>query len=112
MSWWIFIPIGIFVIMVAITRYVSIGSLTSTISVPVIFLTYHTYPHSGNSSDSVFIAFSILMALVVVLRQTSNIKRLLKGTENRFGVKAKKPAEDKTSMVIIPPDEEPNSENE
>ena len=99
MGWWVIAPIVVFTIIVFLTRYVSLGSIISAISVPIVFAVFRTFPHSGNDSDKVFTGFAIFLAIMVIVRHRSNIKRLLAGTENRMGIKKKQ----KTRK--IPPDE-------
>ena len=107
MSWWIAVPIAIFLIVSGISRYVSLGSMISAISVPVLFIIYHTFPHAGYSSDSIFIAFACILAVLVLIRHASNIKRLLKGTENKFGIKIEKPVSiEKIELPGQNPDDE------
>lgn len=112
MNWWILVPIFIFLLIVAITRYVSLGSILSAISVPVIFFLLRTFPHPSNVSDNIFIGFTLLLAALVVVRHKSNIKRLLTGTENRLGLKKKKPPEEEAipenNDVDETPDDKPD----
>ena len=58
MKWWIIIPLFVFILIVIITRYVSLGSILSAISVPVIFYIFETFPNPGNLSDNIFIGFT------------------------------------------------------
>ncbi|MFQ5537507.1 MAG: glycerol-3-phosphate 1-O-acyltransferase PlsY [Gemmatimonadota bacterium] len=77
--------LGGFVIWAAVTfttRYVSLGSMAAAVSlVPLVWLT----PHSGG--DAV-VGFTAFMAALIVWAHRSNIRRLLRGEENRFGKKA------------------------
>ena len=70
--------LGIFIIVLVITRYVSLSSITGSISFPfiVIFLFGETNPG--------LIVLSILVALFIPLTHIKNIRRLLKGEENKF----------------------------
>ncbi|NLP34538.1 MAG: glycerol-3-phosphate 1-O-acyltransferase PlsY [Clostridiales bacterium] len=76
------IPFGllIFVGSIAITRYVSVGSLLVSVLLPVWVII--RYP--GNLH--MLIVALIYMALAFI-KHHSNIKRLLNGTENKFGQK-------------------------
>ncbi|MCD6217261.1 glycerol-3-phosphate 1-O-acyltransferase PlsY [bacterium] len=113
MNWWILVPIFVFVLIVAITRYVSLGSILSAISVPVIFYLFRTFPYPSNASDNIFIGFTLLLAVLVIMRHKSNIKRLLTGTENRLGSKKKKPPDEEAitenNNADETPDDEPDS---
>ncbi|MEI6285996.1 MAG: glycerol-3-phosphate 1-O-acyltransferase PlsY [Bacillota bacterium] len=65
----------VFIILVALTRYVSLGSVTGGILVPFL-MWYFDYP-------LVIKYFGIVVAIFIVLRHRANIKRLLNGTENK-----------------------------
>jgi len=75
------ILLGIFAIIVAVTRYVSLGSIIASIAFPI------TAYIKGNGL--VFIVFSIILAVLAVARHNANIKRLLNGTEAKLGEKKK-----------------------
>jgi glycerol-3-phosphate acyltransferase PlsY len=62
-------------------RYVSIGSIVGSASLPV-FMTVFNEPRE-------YILFSLLAAALIVLRHVPNIKRLLEGTESKIGIKKK-----------------------
>ncbi len=71
-----------FVLIVWITRFISVGSMLTCILSPLFVFVIH-----GN--EMVFIYFCIGIALMVVYTHRSNIKRLLSGTENKFTFKPK-----------------------
>ncbi|OIO98511.1 MAG: acyl-phosphate glycerol 3-phosphate acyltransferase [Armatimonadetes bacterium CG2_30_66_41] len=63
--------------MVLTTRYVSLGSIAGSIAYPaVILVTHHSTP---------LVVFSLLAGAAVIARHVPNIKRLLRGEENKFG---------------------------
>ncbi|WP_242866790.1 glycerol-3-phosphate 1-O-acyltransferase PlsY [Abyssisolibacter fermentans] len=72
-----------FVLIVLKTRYVSLGSIISAITVPISGLILH------RPFDLRFFLFTIILAIMAVFRHSSNIKRLLNGTESKIGQKAK-----------------------
>ena len=111
MGWWVVIPIVVFLFIVSLTRYVSLGSLLSAISVPIVFAVYSTFPSSGNDSDKIFIGFAIILALLVIVRHRGNIKRLLAGTENRITSKKKQKPEQNLPEETVSdlPDEDENT---
>lgn len=80
---WI-IPVGlpIFVLIVAITRYVSLGSLFIGILFPLWVLIRH-------SGDIHMLILSLIFMLLAFLRHRLNIKRIIDGTENKFGQRVK-----------------------
>ena len=68
-------------ILMVLTRIVSLGSIGAAILFPVltIFMPHFAYIVDGN-----YIIFAILMAVLVVYNHRSNVKRLLAGTENKL----------------------------
>jgi acyl phosphate:glycerol-3-phosphate acyltransferase len=67
----------VFVAIVWITRYVSLGSVVATAALPP--LAWVT------DAPSTVVAASLLTALVVILRHRGNLARLQRGTERRLG---------------------------
>jgi glycerol-3-phosphate acyltransferase PlsY len=75
---WAVLPAAIvFLVVVATTRYVSLGSLLGALGVPIVALTLG-YPGAAVIAAGV-------VALVIAGRHHENIARLLNGTENRVG---------------------------
>jgi glycerol-3-phosphate acyltransferase PlsY len=68
----------VFVLVVAITRYVSLGSILGAIAFPIAayFLEYPL---------RLPLLLISITSLIIVLKHHQNIRRLLKGTENRLG---------------------------
>lgn len=75
---------GLFLIIVALSRYISLGSICAAIMLPIISI-------SGifGQKTNIFIGTSIFLALLIVWRHSANIKRLVTGTESKFGSKKK-----------------------
>lgn len=73
-------------VIMALTRMVSAGSVLAAILFPVLTLfigdAYYIIP--GN-----YFVFSVIMALIVAFNHRSNIKRILNGTENKLSFKKK-----------------------
>ena len=72
---------GGFLILVMLTRYVSLGSVWAGSSFP--FISWYCYP------DPVIVVLAFLCGGLVVWKHRGNIRRLLNGTENKIGQKAK-----------------------
>ncbi|MBP1970267.1 glycerol-3-phosphate acyltransferase PlsY [Virgibacillus natechei] len=70
--------LGFFVIIVALTRYVSLGTICATMLIVAISF----IPVFGHTLY--FNIFACLMALMVLFRHMENIQRLLLGTENKI----------------------------
>lgn len=77
------IVLGIFILTLAITRYVSLSSIIGAFSFPfvVFFIT-----HERNIA---LLALAILVAIFIPLTHRKNIKRLFRGEENRFDFRRK-----------------------
>lgn len=71
--------LGLFIIIVAITRYVSLGSIIACVAFPITALI------KGNGP--VFVIFASILAVLAIDRHKANIKRLISGTETKLGVK-------------------------
>jgi len=73
---------AIFIILVLVFRYVSLGSITAVAAFPNIVLALHEY---GNVALAlVLMSFA---SVLIVIKHHANIRRLLSGTENRLGSK-------------------------
>jgi glycerol-3-phosphate acyltransferase PlsY len=72
----------IFVALVLTTRYVSLGSIIATSSLPFVLLTFDRM--FGKSVSTSLLTFSILISGLIIFTHRSNIRRLINGTENRF----------------------------
>ena len=87
--WAALAAITVFIIVLMLTRYVSLASILGAGSFPIFayFLVHGDKP-------AFFIAAQIIVASLIILKHHANIRRLLTGTENRFGSRAqeRKPA--------------------
>jgi len=75
------IVLALFIIIVAIFRFVSLGSILGTVAVPVVAIAL------GHSV--VFILFMIFLAALAVYRHKANIVRLVNGNENKLSFRKK-----------------------
>lgn len=71
-------------VLMALTKMVSLGSISAAILFPVLIL---LMPHTAYLVDGNYIIYSILMAVLVVFNHRANVKRLLNGTENKLDFK-------------------------
>jgi glycerol-3-phosphate acyltransferase PlsY len=67
----------IFVLILVLTKYVSLSSLIAGISFPILVIAVF------KSSTTSLIVFSVSVALLLILTHRKNIKRLLKGEESK-----------------------------
>ncbi len=72
-------------ILMALTRIVSMGSVGAAILFPVLVLFMPT--NFTISDGSSYLIYSIILAVIVVFNHRSNIKRILSGTENKLSFK-------------------------
>ena len=72
-------------VLMALTRMVSMGSVGAAILFPVLTLFIHSnYTVSDGSS---YFIYSIILAVIVAFNHRSNIQRILNGTENKLRFK-------------------------
>ncbi len=81
--------VGVFALIVATTRLVSLGSIFAAVSIP--FLAILLVPHR---STALLIGLSFI-SLLSIAKHHANIVRLLKGTESRFGSNKNSDSDDK-----------------
>ena len=84
--------LGVFIVIVAITRYVSLGSVLAAFSLPLFVLLFRLLEHKTAFSYSLVV--SIIFALLIIVRHHTNIARLIKGTESKLSFKSHKSAAD------------------
>ncbi len=79
----------IFVLIVSITRYVSLGSIVSAILFPFIIIFTEKFLKTQHRDFKTLLIFGSIIAFLIVYRHRSNIKRLIAGNENKlsFGKK-------------------------
>lgn len=81
MDWRIaLITLGIFIIIVAITRYVSLGSIICAAVFPILAVIF--------KKDTGFILFSAAIGLLAIIRHKANIERIIHGTESKLSFKS------------------------
>lgn len=71
------IVLAVQVLVLVITRYMSVASLTTSVLYPVLVICFH-------ASDTPYVVFSILAACLAIFCHRSNISRLIHHTENRL----------------------------
>ncbi|MGN1326584.1 MAG: glycerol-3-phosphate 1-O-acyltransferase PlsY [Clostridia bacterium] len=70
-------------VLMALTRFVSLGSVAAAILFPVLTIFIHTnYLVPGN-----YVIFGVILAIFVIFNHRTNVKRLLTGTENKLSFK-------------------------
>jgi acyl phosphate:glycerol-3-phosphate acyltransferase len=70
------IAVGVFVVLMLVWRYVSLGSIAAAAVMPIAVWAL--------GAGRVVGLVTMIVAVIVIIRHTENIKRLVAGTENRF----------------------------
>lgn len=87
-----------FIIVVAITRYISLGSMMAALMYPITLKAFYPHTHHPDFYSSLYFIIlicSVLTALLVLFLHRENMKRLLDGKENKFSFKKKGSQSDK-----------------
>jgi len=75
------------IVIMAVTRIVSLGSIMAAILYPVLTLFIHEHYIVAGENGYSYLIFSILLALLVVFNHRTNLKRILAGEENKLSFK-------------------------
>jgi acyl phosphate:glycerol-3-phosphate acyltransferase len=75
------ICLAIFIVVLLISRYVSLGSMIAAIAFPLLLLLPRFHP-----DEPLLTVFGFLLALMVVLTHKKNIGRLLQGQESKANI--------------------------
>jgi acyl phosphate:glycerol-3-phosphate acyltransferase len=73
----------IFILVVALTRYVSLGSILAAAAIPVFVLSHDEYLRPVAGLVPLIVATSV-SALLIIFAHRGNIRRLIEGTESKF----------------------------
>ena len=76
-------------VLMALTRMVSLGSCAAAVLFPVLtlFINDNYTVLTEGKQGSAYLVYSIIMAIIVLFNHRSNIKRILNGTENKLSFK-------------------------
>jgi len=78
------IAVGIFIIAVIFSGYISLGSISAAFAFPSsMFLRYNIF-HVDIPGYQIMIYFAVAISLILIYAHRSNIVRLIKGNESRF----------------------------
>ncbi len=79
----------VFAIVVAVSKYISLGSLAAAFSVPIIMIVRENVFDVDISGYHTILPLTIFLAFLVMFTHKANIKRLLQGNENKIKLKKK-----------------------
>jgi len=86
------VAILLWVIFFYTTRYVAVASIIAGLSLPLTVLAQRALSSPGNAPDLPLLGFATIIGSLAIWRHRSNIRRLRKGTENRFIPRSQRPA--------------------
>jgi acyl phosphate:glycerol-3-phosphate acyltransferase len=87
--WAALAAISVFFIVLFLSRFVSLASILGAASFPVFAWYFHRTQASGPHPTPFFVAVECAVALLIIIKHHQNIRRLLAGTESRFGAQKK-----------------------
>ncbi|MFK7900775.1 MAG: glycerol-3-phosphate 1-O-acyltransferase PlsY [Cyclobacteriaceae bacterium] len=79
---------GIFIAVLLLSKYVSLGSMIAAFSFPIL-VSFDRF-HVDTKANIIMSIFGIAIFFIVVLTHQKNIRRLLTGTENKANIRLKK----------------------
>jgi glycerol-3-phosphate acyltransferase PlsY len=85
-TWAALAAIGVFFLVLLISRYVSLASILGAAGFPLFAWLMASAPRTP-----FFIAAQCIVAFLIIAKHHQNIRRLLNGTESKFGFRSKKP---------------------
>jgi glycerol-3-phosphate acyltransferase PlsY len=84
------VVLGVFILVLATSRYVSLSSVTAAVLFPFVVIFLLNQNHPG------LVILSVVVAFFIPFTHRGNIGRLLKGTEKKFDFRRKKSREENT----------------
>lgn len=87
------LSVGVFMTVFLISNYVSLGSISAGISFPIIVIFGF-----GNNIVPAMVAFSIMVAILILITHQKNIERLLRRQESKIRLIRKKEKEGKDGL--------------
>lgn len=75
----VLIVLVIFILVVALSKYIALGSIIGALLLPLLLLLFE--------KENIIKIFGMAVSLLIVIRHIPNIKRLITGKEHKFGAK-------------------------
>jgi glycerol-3-phosphate acyltransferase PlsY len=84
-TWAALAAIGVFILVTLISRYVSVASILGAASFPLF-----AWLMASGYRPPLFIAAQYIVAFLIIAKHHQNIRRLINGTESKFGSRSRK----------------------
>lgn len=84
------VAVGVFIFVVTVSKYVSLGSILGAIAVPLTLIIRENVFHVDIAGYNTILPFVILLAILVVFTHRKNVVRLINGNENKLSFRKKK----------------------
>ena len=84
------VAIGVFVVVVSISRYISLGSLLGAITVPLTLIIRENLFNVNIHGYNTILPFAVLITLLIIFTHRKNVIRLINGSENKLSFSKKK----------------------
>ncbi len=84
------VAIGVFIIVVYISKYVSLGSILGAIAVPLTLIVRENIFNVDIPSYNTLLPFVIALVMLVIFTHRKNVVRLINGNENKVNFKRKR----------------------
>lgn len=84
------LALAIFVAVVSLSKYISLGSITAAFSIPLIMFVRENVFNAHIQGYGTILPFAIAIALLVLYTHRGNVVRILNGNENRISLSKNK----------------------
>lgn len=84
------VALAVFFLVVLITKYISLGSILASISVPLILIIRENIFGVNIQGYNVILPFTISLVCLILFTHRKNVKRIFAGTENQIKIFGKK----------------------
>jgi glycerol-3-phosphate acyltransferase PlsY len=82
--------LGVFAIVMYVSKYISLASISAAVSVPLIMIIRENLFGVDIQSYHTLLPFVIALALLVIYTHRANLERLMSGSENKISLSKKK----------------------
>lgn len=81
--------LGVFVVVMYISKYISLASMSAAVSVPIIMIIRENIFDVQIQSYHTILPFAIGLALLIIYTHRANVERLFSGSENKISLSKK-----------------------